>query len=328
MEEIFDIDGFAALREYLDSRDAEEIREKLFAEFLRYARYGNAGEWNRAVRLCECLAIVGWGSHEPLEAINAAWFNGNPNTFFVNRNGKPRFLDAVWTKRKEGIAIDFVVSSFHESPDAPGMKRKKAFTDRGIGEIQDVKLCDQRNWIPKNPVCITRGLANCYDGSKPLIESMENELKPALDRLMRPEQYGTAVNRIILNCSFSYNDNDHCKCNHIIADEALKLKKKDFYPTLLTMFSEKEIEANGYYLRNRFSYGPFRRDTGIMRVGIVLEKEFSDLPCKEQKHLLCGYFLHAIHRIEKRLRHKVTYNFSLMTEDFHSVLDAWCEEKL
>ncbi len=100
MTEIFEIEDLGRLREYLSGfADIDKLRTVLYAGFLRYAAYVNASEWNRAVRLCECLAIVGWGDHEALEAIKGGYFNGNPNTFFVNRNSEPRFLDAVWSAR-------------------------------------------------------------------------------------------------------------------------------------------------------------------------------------------------------------------------------------
>lgn len=323
--QIYEIDNLQQLQEYLMGfSDSERVRTYLSAEFLKYSRYRNAAEWNRAVRLCECLSVIGWGHLEPLEAIKGTYFNGNPNTFFINRNAEVRFWDAVWSKRKEGIAIDFGASSFRGSPDAPSMKSPVA--GDGIGEIQPMKLNSQRNWIPKNPICITRGLANCYENSKSVIESMEQELKPALNQRMRPELYGNAINRIILNCSFSFYDNYHCKTNYVIADDSLGLKQKDFYPALLGMFSKKEIEDNGYYLRNRFTYGPFRSDTGMTRIGIVLEKEFSEQPHLRQKQVLSEYFLHAVNRCTSRLCKKVDYDFKLMQTDFAAILEEWCEK--
>ncbi|MDE5632149.1 MAG: hypothetical protein K2I54_04995 [Muribaculaceae bacterium] len=320
MTEIFEIEDLGRLREYLSGfADIDKLRTELHAGFLRYAAYVNASEWNRAIRHCECLAIVGWGDHEALEAIKGSYFNGNPNTFFVNRNSEPRFLDAVWSARQGGVAIDFGLSTFHDSHDSVLSRTIPS----GIGEIQTQKLNSQRNWIPKNPICITRGLANCYENSRALIDSMENELKPELNRRMRPELYGNAINRIILNCSFSFYDNYHCKTNYIIADESLKLKQKDFYPELLKMYSPEEIEANGYYLRNRFSYGPFNTATGQTRVAIVFEKEFSDQLLQKQKQLLAAFLIHAVERIAGRLSKKIDYNFSLMIADFSTVLQEW-----
>lgn len=260
IQKVYEIEDLGQLKDYLSEfADTDGLRAELFSDFLACANYRNATEWNRAVRLCECLAIVGWGDREPLEAIRGAYFNGKPNTYFINRDAKPRFQDAVWSKRKDGMAIDYSLTARHESPD--GLPCEDSLPENVAGDVQNVILKSQRNWIPKNPIFITRGLANCYENSRPLIDSLENELKPELNRHMRPELYGTAIDRIEINCSFSFYDNYHCKTNYIIADESLKLKPKDFYPVLLTMFSEKEIEDKGYYLRNRYTYGPFRADT-------------------------------------------------------------------
>ena len=324
IDRIYEIDDLQRLRDYLSEfPDIEMLKEELFSEFLVYSSYHNAAEWNRAVRLCECLAIVGWGDKEPLEAVKGVYFNGNPNTYFINRDSKPRFMDAVWAKSKDGMAIDYSQSSTHESPDNHYCKDEAS--GRVIGEFQNQSLYSQRNWIAKNPILITRGLANCYENSRPVIESMEKELMPELNRSMRPELYGSAIDRIVLHCSFSFYDDYHCKTNYIIADESLKLKQKDFYPVLLTMFSEKEIEDNGYYLRNRFTYGPFRTDTGTVRIVIVFEKEFSDLPQSRQREVLCEYFLHAVRQFAKRAAKKVDYDFELMTADFSAILGRWSE---
>jgi len=64
MNEIFSIESLAELELFLSKQNTDEIREKLFAEFLKYSDYKNATEWNKAVRLCECLAIIGWGKEK------------------------------------------------------------------------------------------------------------------------------------------------------------------------------------------------------------------------------------------------------------------------
>ena len=60
LKRIYEIDNLQQLRRYLSGfQKVEEGRECLYAEFLRFAHYRNVTEWNMAVRLCECLAIVG-----------------------------------------------------------------------------------------------------------------------------------------------------------------------------------------------------------------------------------------------------------------------------
>lgn len=57
---ILEINELNELKAYLSELpDIDSVRTNLLDEFLKYARYSNVTEWNRAVRLCECLAIVG-----------------------------------------------------------------------------------------------------------------------------------------------------------------------------------------------------------------------------------------------------------------------------
>ena len=84
MNEIYAINDLSELEDFLHSQNSiENIREKLFAEFLKYADYKSVSEWNKAVRLCECLAVIGWGNHEPLEASRGVFLTVTPVLFFA-----------------------------------------------------------------------------------------------------------------------------------------------------------------------------------------------------------------------------------------------------
>lgn len=152
-----------------------------------------------------------------------------------------------------------------------------------IENIEDIKIESQRNWIPKNPVWIVRTISNCYENSKPVIESIEEKLQDELNKKMRPEKYGKAVNCIFLKCAFSYYDNAHCKTNYIIDESGCKLSSQEAAKELQKLYTKEEISENGYYLRPRFQYGPFKADTGKIEVVIHLEKEFSLLTHHQQK---------------------------------------------
>ena len=59
MNEIYEINDLLQLEDFLHSQNSvEKLREKLFAEFLKYADYKSVSEWNKAVRLCKYLAII------------------------------------------------------------------------------------------------------------------------------------------------------------------------------------------------------------------------------------------------------------------------------
>lgn len=50
--------------------DVNELRTQLIAEYHRLFHYTNIIEWNELVRVCEALAITGWGQDlTPAEAI-------------------------------------------------------------------------------------------------------------------------------------------------------------------------------------------------------------------------------------------------------------------
>lgn len=322
MTTIYNLDTLQKLKEYLEKQDQKSLREQLINEFLKFADYKNVSDWNNAVKICESLAIIGWGENEPLQAVKGMFFNGNPETFFINKFREPRFVNAIWSKRKDGFTMEKGRTSYYESPMQP--KEKTILSEYNIREdLQDLPLENQRNWIPKNPILITRTISNCYQNSKSVIESIDKELQPEFDIKMKPEKYGTVINQIIFNCSYSYSDYGS-KTNYIIADENLKLKQKDFYPELLKMFSKQEIEDNGYFLRNRYEYGNFSSERGKITNEIKFDREFSDLSHSKQKQTIAEYITISLNTtIEKLKKKKIMYDFESMHNDFLEILTKW-----
>ena len=218
MTEIYEIYDLQELRSFLERKsNPDKLRENLFSEFLQYADYKNVSDWNKAVKICESLAIIGWGKYEPLEALRGMYFNGNPRTFFLNKFGECRFVDAIWSKRTTGFTIEQGRTSYHFSPNQIDNKQTILWEYEVKENIQDLKIESQRNWTPKNPIWFERGISNCYENSKEFIESVDKELQPLLKEKMRPEKYGNVINRIIINHSHSFYDNAHCKTNFIIS---------------------------------------------------------------------------------------------------------------
>ena len=325
MNEIYAINDLSELEDFLHSQnDIEKLREKLFAEFLKYADYKSVSEWNKAVRLCECLAVIGWGNYEPLEASRGVFFNGNPRTFFCNRFGELRFIEAIWSKRKTGFTMEQGRTSYYPSPDCKDKKQSMCWDYSVTENIEDIKIESQRNWIPKNPVWIVHTISNCYENSKPVIESIEEKLQDELNKKMRPEKYGKAVNCILLKCAFSYYDNAHCKTNYVIDESGRKLSSQEAAKELQKLYTKEEISENGYYLRPRFQYGPFKADTGKIEVVIHFEKEFSLLTHHQQKEKLAEYFLLALKTISEKQKKKTpNYDFNLMISDFTEIMKTW-----
>lgn len=328
MNSIYQLETLEDLQKHLCQQNTGIFREELFIEFLKYADYKNVSEWNKAVKICECLAIMGWGNYEPLEAVRTVFYNGSPLTMFRNKFGEARFVDAIWSKRKNGLTMESGRTSYHASLDWPD--KSALLSDYPVKEdIQDLKLENQRNWIPKSPVLITRMIGNCYKNSKLVLDSIDHELQPQLELKMRPELYGNSIDEIVIIGSYSFFDNSGCKTNYIVADEKMKLKSNDFYANLLKIYSKEEIDKNGYFLRNRFDFGTFRADTGKIKTTIYFEKELGEMSFIEQKIKISGHVSEALKTIiDKLKKKKLNYDFDTMFLDFQEILTDWKQKPL
>ena len=175
------------------------------------------------------------------------------------------------------------------------------------------------------PIKIVRTLDNCYSGSRSILDSITELLNPRLAEKLQPTLYGNdTLRQIEINTAMSFYDDFHCKTNYIIADESLKLRRTDYYDTLLSMYSEEEINQEGLFLRPRYQIGPLSPRTGLIYATIVFEKSFSFLSEKEQKRVMSEYFLTVVDRIAQRKK-KLNYDFKRLMSDFKNVLDWWIE---
>nr|WP_314891526.1 hypothetical protein [uncultured Campylobacter sp.] len=238
-------------------------------------------------------------------------------TYFLNAHGEPRFVEAMWSKRKTGLTMQDGDTIFHTGPDAAG----KTLACPVKEDILDLTLNSQRNCIAKNPVRITRAISNCYENSRAVIESLFEDLQPALNAKMRPKIYGSAINYIKLECAFSFDDRG-CKTNYIIAPDKPRLSSQRAWELLCEMMSEEQRRAGGYFLRNRFEYSPFRKDAGKTGALIHFEREFSELAPMEQKRKMGEYLLTALRQIAQK-QSKIEYDFAAMIEDFGKILGEW-----
>lgn len=252
-----------------------------------------------------------------MEALRGKFYNGQPATYFLNAHGEPRFVEAMWSKRKTGLTMQDGDTIFHAGPNAAGKTLARPVKE----DICDFKLNSQRNWIAKNPVRITRAISNCYESSRAVIESLFEDLQPALNAKMRPKIYGSTINYIKLECAFSFDD-EHCRTNYIIAPDKPRLSSQRAWELIHEMMSEEQRRAGGYYLRNRFEYSLFRKDAGKTGALIHFEREFSELAPMEQKQKMGEYFLTALKQIAQK-QSKLEYDFAAMIEDFNKILGEW-----
>jgi hypothetical protein len=321
MKELFGIETLEEFEHFLKKQNQDEIRRKMLDLFYQLCIYRNISDWNKAVRLCEGLAIIGWGEHEPVQAVRGKFYNGNPETKFINRYSQARFLDAIWSKRKAGYTLEQGRTSYHFSPQLPG--NESIAWDYNVTEIiENSKFETQRNWIPRNPIRITRGVANCYETSEELVDRI-NELVNYLDKEMRPESYGTDLNQIIVIVSMSYS-----RVNHVIASDDIKTKNTSkLYVELKKLYTTDEIQNNCYFLRHRFDFGGFSKKSGKIKIELRLEKEFSELPFRGQLEKFTEYLHTGIDMVVKKLKSKkLNYDLDNMQSDFNILVSNWAEQ--
>lgn len=323
LAKIYQIDDLKMLENWLmNEKNIGELRQILLDELLKVADYKNVSDWNKAVRLCECLAIIGWGDFVPLEALRGKFFNGNPMTYFLDKMGNRHFVDAIWSKRKNGLTMELGRTSYFQSSNQNNQQATILWDYPVKEDIQDLPLNSQRNWIAKNPLWFERIVSDCYPNSKAVINSLLNELQPILNIQMQGEKYKKAINRIRLILLFSYHNEYGVKTNYIIADTDKKLSPNQAMEILKTQYSEQEIKDERLYLRNRFEYGAFRKDTGMMTIYIHFEKAFSELSHQAQKEKIAEYALTALNTFAQKQK-KLDYNFDLMIADVKVILENW-----
>src|SRR5262249_8706094 len=187
------IESLQACLESLGS--TAKVRRSLLDELAKVVEYQDANEWGAAVRICEALAIVGWGDRERVDAVSR--FNGDCwETYFVNGADEYRFRQGGWTKRKAGWGL--VNPESYASPDFPDIPTKswEEFAHVEFPAVACAKLASQRNCQKQMPFVM--GLCGDFGPVSRCVESLKNELTARLMRSMRPAEYGDALDRFYL----------------------------------------------------------------------------------------------------------------------------------
>jgi len=104
LEQIYNFSTIEDLTYWVLDQDESFLRHYLLREFDKRRFYKTADEWNEVVRICEALAIVGWGKRTRLDAIATRVSNWR-HTEFITENGKNCYRYGRWLKRKAGFYI-------------------------------------------------------------------------------------------------------------------------------------------------------------------------------------------------------------------------------
>ena len=323
IEQIFEIESLDALAVYLQALPPGRTRQQLAKLFLQNVLYQNVTQWNRVVRLCEALTIVGWGDLEPVQAVRTRYYNGFPWTILSNRFAERRYVEVCWCTRRGGYAMDENSIVFHGSDDLPSALRKKGFVP--VLEPEGGVFATQRNWIARSPIWVGQTVVNCYDSSKPFVASV-GKLCDRLFREMRPEAYGRAIDRLWFYFHTSYKD-PGCATNYVIQPEDKELNDSENERRLRKRYAANEIRKMGYKLVPRYLFRPFRTAEGQMNISIHLTKEFSEQTIPSQKREFAELLTGAIDQVVGRLRKKrLEYDLETMRTDAARLIQAWASQ--
>lgn len=226
INEIMSVDSLNELTSWIRAQPENDLRRTLLGLFDDVLEYIDANEWATAVRLCEALAIVGWGEREAVDAISR--FNGDCwETKFITERNEYRFRFGRWSKRKAGWIL--WNPEYHFSPDFPDKPDVKWNQLAGV-EFQVVehkKLASQRNYHKQMP--ITMGQIGGSNRTSNAVSQLKKELTDQLIDTMKPSLYGEAIEKfyLTLHCpALSDSFEAHLKIG------AYNAKQKAFYSDL------------------------------------------------------------------------------------------------
>ncbi|MDR7210999.1 hypothetical protein [Flavobacterium piscis] len=284
MEKIYDFKTIDELTSFLKLFEKSEISKFLENEFKNLTEYKTAKEWNKLVRICEALSIIGWENLERVDAICCK--NGsNWNTELRNNKKELRFLSASWTKRKNG----FVYSnpSYHFNPDVPE-KQDIAWQDYPKTEFEEVnvpELSDQRNKQKVNPIT--------FGGTYPLHSKIERDilfpqlldLRNRFDHTLHTDLYGEGIDKISIRYLTAVSNDK----------TATSFLKGTYYP------KTKEYKAEAFF-----------------------GEEYAAASETERKKIIEKLLLQTLDDVKEKVgKHKLCYNVDLLITEVKEEITKW-----
>lgn len=192
---ITSLESIEDLETWINSQSKESLQQTLLRMFDDVLEYKDANEWNEAVKLCEALAIVGWGKRETVDAISR--YNGDCwETKFITNKGENRYLFGRWSKKKKGW--DLWNPEYFYSPDfvnKPSVNWQD-YENNDLPLVQCEKLYSQRNYRRQMPIIM--GQIGGTDRVSNSVTKMKFELTEHLYSNLRPSKYGKAVEKIFI----------------------------------------------------------------------------------------------------------------------------------
>jgi len=149
-EELHNFDTIDDMEVWLNQFDPDFLRAYLFKEFDKVKYYETANQWNDAVRICEALAIIGWGNRDRVDAVCSRRDQWR-ETSFKSKANDMCFRRANWLPRKAG---HYQVN--YDDYNAPSHSDRKSQSYVSTREEDIIctpvdKILSQRNYLVKQP---------------------------------------------------------------------------------------------------------------------------------------------------------------------------------
>lgn len=287
MNEIYNIEIIKELSLYLSKQNKEMARNWLINQFDELYHYSNINEWNKLVRVCESLKIIGWGDREPLEAKAKCWINGRYYTSLMNQYFEIKD-EQGWSKLKDTYVLENGVD---------------------LTYYVGYKLQTQRNLLPKSPIRWSKS-GNYQKSVQPLYESLD-KLKDFVVHELRPEEYGDSLSYIGMSMYFSHHDDENrtVRCEYFHSE------------------NEVPVGFEGrYYIRPKYKWGRLVNQDGVYHIKVerYFSRSFGELPLLEQKKIIISDFLYYMQYVSDKLKkRKIEYDCNLLKRDLEKVLMKW-----
>ncbi len=286
LKTITELDSLDELERFVHSQPERPLRKVLLKLFDERAEYRHARDWAEAVRICEALAILGWGERERIDAI-CEREEGQWCTQFLAANGDYRFLNGNWTKRKAGFQLHN--PEYYASPDRPD---KPAVDWKTYGRLHSAEFpivpCDslptQRNQRKHCPLFLGA------IGGMDLTTKVVGELRDELYRLLRDSIPGDCYGEGLETFDICFVSSD----------------------------------GDGNKLKPWLQLGRYTPKSQLYRCYLHFEPAFRKRSRQDQMEYIATNLLAAIDHLAGLLRKKsVAYDIAALRADVARVLAAW-----
>jgi len=269
----------------LNVADNDALRVTLLQALDPLLDYQNMRDWNRVVRLCEALAVIGWGERTALEANRSKSINGAWQTRLQNQKFEP-YSERYWRTKAHYLVLE------------------DSTNGHDYGEI---KLLSQRNLLSKAPIrWILSGNSERSDPS--LFKALQN-LRPQIIDKLSSNEYGNGFSYLGLHLNFSrhndpfVNDEYFHSEGDVPADQTLKY------------WIKPRLKVGR--LTQRHGYWHIKGDLNFSRA-------FAEKTLQEQKLILSEDFEEAMKITKTKLKKKLPdYDVDRLKSDLQDIMKTW-----